>query len=116
MIQETTKMNQSRRRFFGLFPALAAATAIPNIAAVETKQADDAVGPIMFEHICDNGSSRYTTEELEEFKRTYPERYSGCGTRFRWYFGTMAICPNCGIAYSVSLDDAKKGFYKRVSG
>jgi hypothetical protein len=109
-------MDTSRRRFFGLGTAALAVAAVP-VAAVEiSKPSDDAVGPILLEHVCDAGSSRYTTKEIAEMKKDWPERYLGCGTKFRWYFGMMPICPNCGFHYQLTLEDIKTGFYKRISG
>jgi len=75
-------MDEPRRRFFSVGAAAAAALAIP-AGAVAVEVTDKAVGPIMYEHVCDGGRSRYSPEDLkwaEEHGRTQ----WGCGTRFRW--------------------------------
>ena len=59
-------MDQSRRKFFGIGAAVAAAAAIPAGAVEVDKAIDEAVGPIMYEHVCDGGKSRYTPEEIAE--------------------------------------------------
>lgn len=109
-------MDESRRKFFGIGAAVAASLAIPAAAVAVDKTASEAVGPIMFEHTCDGGSSRYTPAEIAEMKESWPTRYVGCGTKFRWYFGTASMCPNCGFHYLVTIEDVKNNFYRRVSG
>jgi len=89
-----------------------AAAAIPAVAA--EKPADEAVGPMMFEHTCDRGASRLTPEEVTEIQKEAPWMYRGCGTRFRWWFGMPVICPNCGWHYVFTIEDVKTNFYKRV--
>ena len=105
-------MDVSRRKLFGIGAAFAAAAAVPEIA--EAKPAEEAIGPMMFEHTCDGGASRNTPEYNKEIQREYPWMYRGCGAKFRWYFGTQAICPYCGYTYLVTIEDVKTGFYKRV--
>jgi anaerobic selenocysteine-containing dehydrogenase len=107
-------MDQSRRKFFGIGAAVAAAAAIPAGAIVAKKASDEAVGPMMFEHVCDHGASRYTPEYVNESQKDAPWRYRGCGTRFRWWFGVPPICPSCGWHYILTLEDIKTHFYKRV--
>jgi hypothetical protein len=107
-------MDQSRRKFFGIFAAASAVAAIPAGAVVAEKAADEAVGPMMFEHTCDGGASRLTPQRVAEVQKDYPWTYRGCGTKFRWYFGTTAICPNCGYHYLLTIEDVKSNFYKRV--
>jgi hypothetical protein len=107
-------VDQSRRKFFGIGAAVAAAAAIPVGAIVTEKAAGEAVGPMMFEHVCDHGASRLTPEEVAEAQKEYTGAYRGCGTRFRWWFGTNAICPNCGWHYLLTIEDIKNHFYKRV--
>jgi hypothetical protein len=104
-------MDVSRRKLFGIGAAFAAAAAVPEIA--DAKPAEP-VGPMMFEHTCDGGASRLTLKEVREVQKEAPWMYRGCGTTFRWYFGTLAMCPNCGYAYCVELKDIKSGFYKRI--
>ena len=106
-------MNPSRRKFFGIGAAAVAAAAVP--AGVSAEKPESAsIGPMMFEHTCDGGASRHTPEEVAEVQKDYPWMYRGCGTRFRWWWGTPALCPNCGYAYQVNLEDIKTNFYKRI--
>ena len=105
-------MNLSRRKLFGIGTAAAAAAAVPEIA--DAKPPSEAVGPMMFEHTCDGGASRVTPEIVRETQKEAPWMYRGCGTKFRWYWGTNAYCPNCGYCYLVTLEDVKSGFYKRI--
>lgn len=105
-------MDVSRRKLFGIGAAIAAAAAVPEIA--DAKPAEEAVGPMIFEHTCDRGRSRHTEEEAKEIQKDAPWALVGCGTRFRWYWGTQAICPTCGWTYLLSLEDIKTGFYKRI--
>ena len=105
-------MKTSRRNFFGFGAAIAAAAAVPEIA--DAKPAEEAVGPMMFEHTCDGGASRMKPEEVAEAQKEYPWLYRGCGTKFRWWFGYHAVCPNCGYHYLQTMDDVKSGFYKRI--
>ena len=107
-------MNQSRRKFFGIGAAVAATAAIPAGAIVAEKAAGEAVGPMMFESVCDGGASRLTPEQVAEIQKEAPWMYRGCGTRFRWWWGTAAMCPICGYQYLVTLEDIKNHFYKRV--
>ena len=106
-------MDQSRRKFFGIGAAVAAAAAIPAGAVEVDKAIDEAVGPIMYEHVCDGGKSRYTPEEIAEVE-SYRPRQWGCGTRFRWYFGVPPHCPKCGWAYDSTLKVLNSGIYKRI--
>ena len=107
-------MDQSRRKFFGIGAAVAAAAAIPAGAIVAEKAAGEAVGPMMFEYVCDHGASRCTPEYIAEVQKESPWMYRGCGTRFRWWFGSMPICPTCGYCYQLTIEDIKNHFYKRV--
>jgi len=97
----------SRRGLFGLLPALA------TLAAPAISESSDPAGPIMYEHVCDAGRSRYTPEEIkwaEENGRTY----WGCGTRFRWYFGVPPYCPKCGWLYEMTIKVLESGIYRRI--
>ena len=109
-------MDQSRRKFFGMGAALAAMSGIPVGAQLAVKEKkEEAIKPILLEHVCDCGASRVTAEEIAEARVYYPWAYIGCGTRFQWYWGTNPMCPTCGFVYNVTLDDLKSGFYKRIS-
>lgn len=107
-------MDQSRRKFFGIGAAAVAAAAIPTGAVAVDKTVDEAIGPIILEHVCDGGKSHYTPKEVAEFE-SYGPRQWGCGTRFRWYFGVPPYCPKCGRAYEMTLAVLESGVYKRVS-
>ncbi len=106
-------MDTSRRKFFGIgAAAVTAAVALPAVAV--EKPAEEAVGPMMFEHTCDGGASRITPQEVAEAQKECPWMFRGCGTKFRWWMGTVAMCPNCGYHYPLSLEDIKNNFYKRI--
>jgi hypothetical protein len=107
-------LDQSRRKFFGIGAAAVAAAAIPTGAVAGDKTVDEAIGPIILEHVCDGGKSHYTPKEVAEFE-SYGPRQWGCGTRFRWYFGVPPYCPKCGRAYEMTLAVLESGVYKRVS-
>jgi hypothetical protein len=47
----------------------------------------------------------------EAFMLQHPY-FPGCGTRFQWYWGSNACCPECGRAYVVLIDKFKTGQYK----
>jgi hypothetical protein len=111
-------MDQSRRKFFGIGAAFAAAAAVPVIATAEP--AKEAVGPILLERICDGGRSEMTAEEIKEWEACMREYgrdlsnrwFPGCGTRFQWYLsGGYPMCPNCGRAYQMTLEMLKSGKY-----
>jgi len=108
-------MDTSRRKFFGIGAAVAAAVAVPTGAVAVDKAVEEAVGPIMFEHVCDGGKSRWNPEDLAEYEKAFPGRKWGCGTRFRWYFGVPPVCPKCGWLYESRLEDLTSGVYKRIS-
>ena len=104
----------SRRSLFGFLPGLAA-LAVPEVAAAEKPEDKlDQARPIILEHVCDHGASRYDPKELAEIQKEAPWIGVGCGTRFQWHWGTASICPNCGYHYLVTLEDLKNNFYKRV--
>lgn len=105
-------MDVTRRKLFGIGTAAVAAAAVPAIA--DAKPADEAVKPVILEHTCDGGASRITPEEVKEIQKEAPWMYRGCGTKFQFYWGNYAYCPNCGYAYICSLEDLKTGFYKRI--
>jgi hypothetical protein len=113
-------MDQSRRKFFGIGVAVAAAAAVPAIAEAKPTKA---VSPILLERICDADRHKMTAEEIENFDalitechgpdalRLYP-LWPGCGTKFQWYFGGgYPYCPNCGRAYQMTLEMLKSGKY-----
>ena len=105
-------MNLSRRKLFGIGTAVAAAAAVPEIA--DAKPPSEAVGPMMFEHTCDGGKSRYTHQQVSDWEKECPWKTWGCGTTFRFWWGMPAHCPNCGYAYMVTIEDVKAGFYRRI--
>lgn len=83
-----------------------AVAALPT-ASYATERAKDGnvIGPFMLERVCDHEKSRMSAEEWQDtIKRT---SYLGCGTRFRWYWGTACVCPNCGWTYLYTLKDLK---------
>ena len=114
-------MDKSRRNFFSVGAAAVAAAAIPSGAVAVDKTIDEAVGPIMLEHVCDRGWNTAPQEyreywEAEERRAGAPQILKGCGTRFRWFFGVPPICPNCGWMYELTLEILRSGRYKRISG
>ena len=73
------------------------------------------VGPFLLERGCDGGLGDMNEEDYLNFIR---ERIDGkaklpfhCGTRFRWYFGSACMCPECGILYNFTLSQLKSGKY-----
>ena len=81
------------------------------------------VGPVLLEMCCDGGRSDMTIEEMynygkqlreqhgEEFMKEHPF-FPGCGTKFKFYLGGMAMCPECGRQYLVKWERYKAGGYK----
>ncbi len=67
------------------------------------------VEPILLERVCDGGKEEMPAEEYERMKRKGLNL--GCGTRFRWYFGSMAICPNCGRTHLYTMKQLKAEQY-----
>jgi len=112
-------VDQSRRKFFGIGAAVAAASAIPAGAMVAEKSAREAVGPILLERTCDNGRGEMTAENVAAMDRSLIEEYGevpawhrGCGIKFQWYLnGGYPMCPNCGRAYQMTLEMLKSGKY-----
>jgi hypothetical protein len=100
-------MKLTRRRLFGILPAAGVVAALPDKATA------DPVRPIILEHVCDGGKSRYTPEEFI-VARTF-RSFWGCGTRFQWHWGVNPYCPKCGWAYLCTVDDLKSSVYRRVS-
>lgn len=74
--------------------------------ATKTTMHSDVIGPILLERVCDHEKSRMSAAEWKEFAAQYPG-HLGCGTRFRWYWGLVCICPNCGWTYLYTLNDLK---------
>ena len=72
-------MKTSRRNFFGFGAAIAAAAAVPEIA--DAKPAEEAVGPMMFEHTCDRGKSRLDAEQLKDHDNTGRASPAAANTR-----------------------------------
>ena len=97
-----------RRSFLRWFGIGTAAAAIPVTSyAVAKKKRDDAIGPVLLERVCDGGKSKVTAEEWERWNRERPDRFRGCGTRFRWYLGMTCVCPGCGTQFLYTVDDLK---------
>jgi hypothetical protein len=109
-------MDESRRKFFNIGAVAIAAAAIPFGAIEINKTDDEAIGPIMYEHVCDHGKSGWNPKDLTEYEKEHPGRVWGCGTRFRWYFGVPPFCPKCGWAYEMTIKAISEGRYKLVSG
>ncbi len=108
-------MDTSRRKFFGIGAAtLVVSAATSSAAAVGDSAEKEAIEPILLEHVCDEGKSRYSPEYIK-WREENTSRQWGCGARFRWYFGVPPICPNCGWQYELTLDMLKAGFYKRIT-
>ena len=99
----------TRRGLFGLLPALGVA-AIPSSASAEP-----AIQPIILEHTCDAGKSRYSPDGVREAK-AHGRTYWGCGTTFQWYFGVSPYCPKCGYPYDAHLELLRTGIYRVVQG
>ena len=82
-----------------------------------------AVAPVLLERLCDAGRSGMEAGEIlkwtaelcqqhgEVFMLQHPY-FPGCGTRFQWYYGGNAYCPECGRAYTVPFEDYKAGKFK----
>ena len=71
---------------------------------------DTAIGPVVLERTCDGGKNNYTAEEIAERDKRlkiYDQRW-GCGTRFRWYLGTVCVCPKCGAQYVYDCEMLKE--------
>lgn len=99
-------MKTSRRNFFGIVAAIAAAAAVPEIADAKPKT----VGPSLYEFTCNGGKHLYTPEEIQD----RPGRIWGCGTTFRWWFGLPIYCPKCGYAYEATIKAYEDGRYKLI--
>jgi hypothetical protein len=110
--KEGSSLMITRRTLFSLFPALGA-LAVPVVAKADDPE--PAIQPIILEHTCDGGKSRYTSEEIREIE-SYGPRQWGCGTTFRWHFGVNPYCPNCGWAYEWTIPLLKRGVYHVVQG
>jgi hypothetical protein len=95
-----------RRSFLTRFGWGAAAAAVPLAPAVVSATPNDTVGPLLLERVCD-WFEGYTPEQKAEALKENPGRYAGCGIRFRWYFGSGCMCPQCGWTYCVTLEDIR---------
>ena len=98
----------NRRKFLRFF-GIGAATAIPIASYAKLIPASEkAAGPTVLERVCDGGKSEMSAEEWAQWEKEFPNRYNGCGTRFRWYLGTPCFCPNCGRHYIYTQEHLKK--------
>jgi hypothetical protein len=91
------------------FGAIAAAVpAVPYAA----RASEDVVGPILMERVCDGGMSNYPAEEKAQLLRDHPGIFHGCGAKFRWYFGSLVVCPKCGWNYMLTKEDRESHKYE----
>lgn len=99
----------TRRGLFGLLPALGV------VAIPATAKPEPTIQPIILEHTCDAGKSRYTPDDVREVE-AYGRTYWGCGTTFQWHFGVSPYCPKCGWAYESQIELLRTGIYRVVQG
>jgi hypothetical protein len=102
----------NRRELLGKL-GLSAVAVIPAAAFASTDTTTkNAVGPVLLERVCDGGKSTMSTEDWQQLERDCPNRYKGCGTKFRWYLGTYVTCPGCGrvFCYTNEMLRVKKFF------
>lgn len=109
-------MQISRRRVMGILGAVLAPS-VP-VAAAQMLPPTKAVGPILLERVCDYGKSELSYGDICCIERDWMEAHPGagrklwgCGTRFRWYFGSFCYCPYCGHQYIFTLEMLKSGKY-----
>jgi hypothetical protein len=71
--------------------------------------ADDVIGPVVLERVCDCGKSQMSAEDWKIRVENHWD--NGCGTRFRWYLGVPCVCPRCGYSYAYTLGDLEKKLF-----
>jgi hypothetical protein len=70
------------------------------------------IGPILLQRQCD--ACKGDMEPAEWAKIIAGKLngegpwFLGCGTRFRWWWGSSAQCPSCGRVYMSDLDSLKR--------
>lgn len=77
-----------------------------------TSDTDEVIGPILLQRQCDGGKADMSPQEwakiVAERLKGNPAFHGGCGTRFKWWWGSGAYCPNCGILYVTNLGELKR--------
>jgi hypothetical protein len=79
------------------------------VTSYAVTDADDVIGPVVLERVCDCGKSQMSAEDWKIQVENHWNH--GCGTRFRWYLGVPCFCPHCGWAYSYTNDDLRKKLF-----
>ena len=77
--------------------------------------AGEVIGPVLLERECDGGLGDMSEEERAEVIRARAAgeipRIAACWTRFRWWFGSGCMCPECGRLYNFTMGQYKSGKY-----
>lgn len=91
----------NRRKFFSALPAIFAGTAA---LSQDKAEASETPTPMLMETTCPWEMRDFDSGEL---------KYR-CGTVFRFWWGSAAICPKCYTQASVTMKDLQDGKVRRV--